>query len=409
MTTDATCKAKSPGRWVVVAASSVLLALSLGMYGSTNSVFVKPVCESLGLDRGPYTFYRTVLLLVGSVSLPFYSKLIAKWGIRNVFLFGTIGLVPVTLGFSFCQTLWQIYLCAALHGLVYNGINFMSVGVLINQYFGEKQGVALGIAYAGSGLGGAVMVPVVTWFVEMSGWRWAYRYIGIVGLVIMLPIVLMFIYDRPDKSISKEESIQQETSAKPDRQTTDLWKRKEVWYLSIAIFVIGLISSSVNTHLTPYFTDLGYSDNTAAMFVSVMMLSMMFGKIVAGLMYDQLGVTAGNVIVILSGFIGSVAALISRYPAAAWAFVIVIGFFSCAISVPVSIWTNRYFLKEEFTDAFSLLSMMGMMGTAVAAPVLGFIYDISRSYYPAWILFILLCVILSCCLLAVEFRYQRKS
>ena len=61
-----TAKGKLFFGWRVVAASTVALSVALGMFMSTNSVFVIPVCDALGVSRGQFTLHRTVITLVGA-------------------------------------------------------------------------------------------------------------------------------------------------------------------------------------------------------------------------------------------------------------------------------------------------------------------------------------------------------
>ncbi len=41
--------------WVIVFASTVIIAFSMGMVHSTNSLFVKPICSEFGFTRAEYT------------------------------------------------------------------------------------------------------------------------------------------------------------------------------------------------------------------------------------------------------------------------------------------------------------------------------------------------------------------
>jgi len=140
--------------WKIVGASAVILALGLGMFTSTNSVYVKPVCDTLGFARSEFTFYRTILTLSSALVLPFFGRIVKWAGVRSMLLFGAIALSLVTFGYSFATSLWHFYILAFINGIVYNNVSFMVIGILISTWFEDKRGLATGLAYAGSGLGG---------------------------------------------------------------------------------------------------------------------------------------------------------------------------------------------------------------------------------------------------------------
>ncbi len=63
---------------------------------------------------------------------------------------------------------------AFINGIFFNAVSFMVIGILVSYWFEDKRGFAIGLAYSGSGLGGAIMVPVVSRVIELVNWRFAY-------------------------------------------------------------------------------------------------------------------------------------------------------------------------------------------------------------------------------------------
>ncbi len=80
------------------------------------------------------------------------------------------GLVPI--GYSFSTRLWQFYALAVINGLMINGITMMAIGVLVNNWFIQKKGIAIGISYSGLRMMAAIMVPVAGSVIENFGWQW---------------------------------------------------------------------------------------------------------------------------------------------------------------------------------------------------------------------------------------------
>ena len=121
--------------WIIVACSVVLAALGVGMYTSTVSVFVKPVCEALGCSRAEFTLYRTFHMVASAICMPFYGPLIQKAGVKKVMFIGMLVVGIVTIGFSFASSVGFFYLLGTVNGIFVNGISFMSIGILVNNWF----------------------------------------------------------------------------------------------------------------------------------------------------------------------------------------------------------------------------------------------------------------------------------
>ena len=56
---------------------------------------------------------------------------------------------------------------------------------------------ATGIAYCGSNIGGALAIVVLGNLIERIGWQWAYAASGLLGLLLLIPIILLFIREKP--------------------------------------------------------------------------------------------------------------------------------------------------------------------------------------------------------------------
>ena len=69
--------------WKIVIASTIILAVGLGMFNSTNSIFVKPVCDSLGFGRSQFTLHRTIMTLTSACIMPVYGKAIQQLGVKD--------------------------------------------------------------------------------------------------------------------------------------------------------------------------------------------------------------------------------------------------------------------------------------------------------------------------------------
>ena len=68
--------------------------------------------------------------------------------------------------------------------------------IIIASWFQARRGLAMGIAFAGSTLGGVVMAVVANYAVAAGGWRVGYVTIGLPILVVVVPLIVIFIRTR---------------------------------------------------------------------------------------------------------------------------------------------------------------------------------------------------------------------
>ncbi|NLY51583.1 MAG: MFS transporter [Firmicutes bacterium] len=401
--------------WKIVAASAIILAVSLGMY-KTTSVFIKPVCESLGFGRSEFTLHRTIITLTNAFIVPVYGMAIKRFGVKKVLLIGASMLSLVTIGYSFANHLWHFYVLAFIYGIFYSAAHFMIIGILINCWFKDKREFATGLAYSGSGLGGAIMIPVVSRAIELVNWRFAYRFMGVLALAALIPITLFFVKDKPEDVGLKPYTLPREETGE-EKQTKrsafnmslhESFQTSRFWLLSTAFFLISAFAAATNTHSTPYLSDIGYPTAMVSAVISVFMVFLTIGKIILGAVYDRFGTMAGNALVAISSLIFPVAALLSHLPVFPWIYAVSVGLANCGLSVPLSLLITRHFGFKDYPMIFSIFTMITALGASISVPLMGAAYDYSGSYRPAWIALFVLSVIISVCLAASEVIYRRE-
>jgi MFS family permease len=403
--------------WKIVAASTMILAVGLGLFNSTNSVFVKPICDSLGFGRSQFTLHRTIITLTSALIMPVYGRVIERFGVKQVLLVGAFMLSLVTIGYSLAEELWHFYLWAFVNGIFYNAVSFMVIGILVSYWFEDKRGFAIGLAYSGSGVGGALMIPVVSRIIELANWRVAYRFMGILGLAILLPIILFFIKERPEKAGLKPYTSPGRDKGGESQTEGSLFnlslrasfQTSRFWLLAVAFFLISAFAAATNTHSAPYLSDIGYSTAFVSAVISLFMVFLTVGKIILGAVYDRFGTMAGNVLVAVCSLVFPMAALLAHMPAFSWIYAVSVGMASCGVSVPVSILITKHFGMNDYPMIFSIFTMITALGQSVSVPLMGAVYDHAGSYRPAWIALLALSVIISVCLVASEIIYRKET
>jgi len=391
--------------WVIVLSCALIYAASVGIFVNCLGIFVKPVTESLGFERGPFTLYATISGTIGMLSMLVYGELYRKYPnrIRLFILAGVIVCSSVFVGYSFASKLWHFYLLAACYGCVSTTLAAISVTTLINNWFVEKRGFATGLAFAGSGVSAAIMTPVLNAIVTEYGWRMGYRTMGIVGFVIMIAAVFLIRVtpeekgelpygmkpratdpDLPENTVTIAPTIEQ-------RGITRAQALKEpAYYLQVAgMLCLGISGMGMSGHVIAYLTDIGYSDTTAAATMSLVMTVMIGAKILLGALFDKIGPVPSA---FLSGVCMFFSVVTLRFagmaPFMPYVFALCFGFGYSTLSVPYSYLIAQNFGTREFATVYSLAVTVSGLGNSFAPTISGMLYDLFGSYYGVWNLYI---------------------
>jgi MFS family permease len=388
--------------WYMVLACTLIIGASVGLFHNSFVVFVVPVPDSLGFSRGAFTSYTTVQAIAVTIATPLYSYFFKRLGQRNVMLVAAIICCGVQFAFSFSSHLWQFYALAVAHGFFVVGIEIMSVGTLINSWFVAKKGIAMGIAYTGSGIVAGIMVPALTKIIEDFGWQMGYRAIGLCALALLLPMIIFIVRDKPQDIGLLPLGVQENGCSELQESMptlnegvmrADALKNSVFWLFSLATLLTAVITMGIALHSAAFLTDIGYTARYASVVVSIFMFVTVAGKLIFGVIFDKLGLSVGA---FLTGFVcllSSVLLLFSNVHGIPFVFALAFGFAFATQTVSLTLLTSQLFGNRDFSSIYGLIMMILMFGAAIGSPLPAFIFDVTGSYVPAWILFAVLSII----------------
>ena len=286
--------------WIIVLCCTLLMAVGTGIFVNCVGIFVKPVCEDLGFERGTFTLYTTITSVLSMLAMLVFGELYRKKP-RRIRLYIAIGGLTgclVFFGYSLSSKLWHFYTLSAIYGCVATTLAGISVTTLVNNWFVDKRGLATGLAFAGSGVSAAIMTPVLTTVVTDYGWRMGYRTMSLVSFIILIPAMLLIRLEPSDKGllpygVTPHPSEEDKRSIPVIEQTgltrAQAVKTSSFYFQSIGIFCLSLAGMGISNHAISYFTDIGYSPLTASTAMSLVMTIMIGAKILLGAVFDKIG------------------------------------------------------------------------------------------------------------------------
>src|SRR5882757_3424465 len=176
---------------IVLAISFVLAALGRGM-SESFTVFLLPISNNFGWDRGQVVSIYSLTALTSGLVGPFVGRLFDRSGPRAVFTVGLLALGGAFLIAAYAQRLWQFQFSLGLCvGLGLASIGNVPGSILLGRWFGPRLPTAMSVIYSATGAGVLLMLPVSQVLIDHLGWRGAYQAYGYGVLFVLLPLLLV--------------------------------------------------------------------------------------------------------------------------------------------------------------------------------------------------------------------------
>jgi MFS family permease len=383
--------------WWVVSGSFLLLLCAVGTHFYGFPVFLDVMVRDLGWARTQAALAMTIGTLVAGLVGIFVGWLIHRVGLRPVMLTGTIvaGLGAFLLGTV--TEPWQFYL---YFGFVFSvgiaGIGTISNMTAVEAWFDHNKSTALSIATTGIGAGGAVVPLFLGWLVSQYDWQTAC--VVMAGILILVGVpISVFVMRTPSERKLGPEQAQQQGTKMGGAAIGQALRRKSFWLIAIGAtlwtcaFTIGL------THQVAFAGDMGIDRVTAAGAVGILGAFSIPARIGFGKLGDimdkrhvvmiALGVQAVAFVVLLQT---TDLAMLYLYSA-----LLGIGVGGLTLILPGLV--ADYFGRRQFGVIYGALEMVTTLGIMIGPVYAGWIYDVTKSYFLAFlsaIIIILLAVVL---------------
>jgi MFS family permease len=369
-------------RWLVLFACLVC-QMGLGLGGYVFAVFLKPVAAEMGWSRTAFAAVGGPLLFAMALASPLVGRLTERLGARAVFATAITLVAAALIGLSHMQSLWQFYLLGLLLGVAITGLGDIPAGAVVSQWFGRQRGLALGLVYTGSNIGGSIVPLVATAVAAESSWRDALRVLAVGGWIVIAPFALLGIHERRDAAASGED-----TGDLTGMTLAEARRTASFWLLGAVLFLFYFYYLGVNHHLVAFLSDAGFSDASAARQFSAAVAVGIAGKIGMGLVGDRLPARRAALLTFVLMAAGSFALLaVGRVPALLPVFLSVHGFTVAAENVMLPLVVVECFGVRHLAQVYGAL-MLALLPGGLAGPTFaGWVYDRLGSYWPAFVVF----------------------
>jgi sugar phosphate permease len=265
-----------------VAATSFLALFAivgLALYGLP--FFYDFMVRDFGWSRAQVTSGNALSkLLVGPLFGFLAGWMVDRFGPRRLMVAGILMAGIALVGLGMIHTLAGFYLF-----YLFNALGNVCGGplpnqVLLSRWFTAARGRAMGFAYLGIGVGGALVPFLSVWLTRALGWQGALQVLGALIIVVALPLAL-FVREAPETTAT--------TSTTLDRPSIGPVLRAPAFYLLLVGSMCSIAAvGGTNQHLKLFLSlDHGYSQAGAAQIASLVLASSLVGRLGAGWLADR--------------------------------------------------------------------------------------------------------------------------
>jgi MFS family permease len=331
---------------------------------------------------------------------PLIGRMMDRHGPRAVMELGVVLMGSGLLLAPLTTQPWHLYLTIGV--LVGGGsvcLGYTGQSLFLPNWFVRRRGLAMGIAFAGVGIGSIIMLPWVQTIIEQTGWRTACTAMGILILVVLAPINLLLRKRPQEMGLEPDGDAAASASVRPVSNVVDpAWaaidwtlpraiRTARFWWLALGYFC-GLYGwYAVQVHQTKYLLDIGFNPGVAAWALGMVSLLGIPGQILLGHLSDRIGrewIWTASCL----GFAICFAALIAlaQFPTLPLLYVMVAaqGALGYGVTSIMGAVVLEIFEGKHYGSIFGTLMLSALAGGAAGPWVTGVLHDIYGNYTVAF-------------------------
>jgi len=389
--------------WAIAAVAFITMGFSRGLNSSFGVLYVA-LLDAYGWSRAITAGVFSVLLIVDACVSPVVGHLLDRFGAKKIVGAGCVLLASGLLLSSRIENLWEFYIYFGLVAAL--GLSFMGMVphvVLISEWFSTKRASALGVVYAGTGLGILLIAPFTEWLISTWGWERALQMLAAMVVIGLLPWVWIFYRSGPHAAAHGE-----------DNRTSNEWTARlalrsaQFWLIFFArVFAAGGTTVIV-THQVAHVVDIGYSRLYAATIFGLMGMTSTAGRMVFGYVADLFSKQGAYTLNILATLVGVAALMIAHDPSNPWLLYVYVIFFGIGFgsrAVIFSALAADIFSGKGFGAIFGYSVISVGLGGALGSWLGGFFFDLSGSYLVSFALSTIVLLLSDLCIWLVTAKW----
>jgi sugar phosphate permease len=286
MTSTTTDAARERNQALAVATAFFALFSIVGFAFYGLPFFYDFFVKELGWSRAQVTSGNAFAKLVIGPLFGFFAGIVVdRFGPRRLMLLGILlaGIAPIGLGGT--TTLVAFYTFYLMNALGYVTGGPLPNQVMLSRWFDAGRGRAMGVAYLGIGVGGALVPLLAHALTEALGWRTALKVIGLLMIAIAFPLAW---FVREPEAHGRSTAPAHPAPGAGGDSILDVLRQPAFYLLALGSMAsIGAVGGTTQNLKLFFAMDRGMAQARVAEIISLVLVGSIAGRLLMGWLADR--------------------------------------------------------------------------------------------------------------------------
>jgi len=357
--------------------ATVLALMTLGCSAMYAGVMVlEPLALELDTGRGNSSLIYGTFMIGFALGGVFMGRLADRMGIMIPALIGSLALPAGFYLAAHASSILEICLAfSLLCGFLGSSFSMAPLIADISHWFSRRRGLAVGIAFSGSYVAGAIWPPILQRMFDAQGWRESFVDLALLTLILMALLSLLLY---PRSPINKQLPTASSANSNLTNSAISAGTLQSLIYL--AGFGCCVAMAMPQVHIVPYVMDLGHPAIRGAEMLGLMLGFGVISRVGSGWLSDRIGGLATLVL----GSALQLAVLIAFLTGNSLVFLygisIAFGLSQGGIVPSYTIILRAFFPPKQAGWRISTSFLFTVAGMAFGGWIAGLLYDLTGSY-----------------------------
>jgi MFS family permease len=371
--------------WTMVAVAAMAIFASGPGQSHTFSVFIPYLVNDLGISNAAIATAYGLATFLAAFALPSMGRLIDKHGTRSV-----MGVVAIVLGAAclmFAAVGGPIMLAVAFAALRFfgQGSLMMCSANLVAQWFRDKRGFAMSLMALGFAASMAIHPPLGHWLIGEVGWRGAWLLLGVMTWLILIPPILLLIWNKPeDRGLAPDGAIVEQADASAQTPLDGLslveaLRTPTFYIVTTGWAFIAMLVTTLHFHQVAIMTQQGVGADLASRLFPLSALTMVIAMPLVGRTFDRVRtryVFSGGLAVTAASL---VLASLAHDTSTATAYAICFGLNNALSMTMFGYLMPRFFGRRHLGHLQGTGQLIGVVGASLGPLPVGVAFDLVGS------------------------------
>jgi predicted MFS family arabinose efflux permease len=284
--------------WIVIGVTFLIMLVTAGIR-ATPSIMMVPLERGFGWTRTTISLALAINLALFGLMGPFAAAAMQRFGMRRTVMSALAVLALAVALSSRMNAAWQMVLIWGVLVGAATGATSTTLGaVVVNRWFTQHRGLAMGILTASSATGQLAFLPLMAWVAEHRGWQTIVMLVALAAAVV-LPIVALLLPEKPStiglRRLGEADDAPIDTAAGSTNPIVIAFaalgraaKFRDFWLLFFTFFICGASTNGyIGTHFIAMCSDYGLSEVRGAGMLAMMGICDLFGTTLSGWLSDR--------------------------------------------------------------------------------------------------------------------------